>query len=60
MRLVAAGLFAVIAVPGLALARVLRRWKRQGAAAAAPAPQGASTARDAYDDRLDLELEALD
>lgn len=60
MQLVAAGLFAAIAVAGLALARVLRRWRRQGRPAAAPAAAVAPAARDAYDERLDLELEALD
>jgi cytochrome c-type biogenesis protein CcmH len=58
MRLVAAGLFAAIAAAGVALARVLRRWKRQAETRAAPVLAPAQ--RDAYDERLDSELEALD
>jgi cytochrome c-type biogenesis protein CcmH len=58
MRLVAAGLFAAMAAAGVALTRVLRRWKRQAATRTAPAI--APGPRDAYDERLDSELEALD
>jgi cytochrome c-type biogenesis protein CcmH len=56
MRIVAAALFGAIALAGVALARALRRWRRQGTTAAPPP----AAPRDAYDERLDLELEALD